>query len=313
MLQWRRALTDEELQVVNAVMTPELSTGDRDTMAPSPSFDGIDLVERGKPSESDNETHDARSMQALKQCLLESKDVKLAKRVGAGAFGEVFKGTVLGQPVAVKTMLTITDESVKAFRNEILLTSTLRHPNIVSSVGACWGRELTCLVLEWVPRGSLADLLEDNLLDLHWGDPLLKLAMDVARGMIYLHGREYFDERDQEHKQCILHRDLKPDNALVTDFTTLKIIDFGTSRAKAANDVTMTGVGTPLFSAPEVSRDEPYNEKADVYSFGVTLIDMASDEVITDFIGERWKTKFKKKKFPSPQKLAYNKVLWPIW
>jgi len=178
------------------------------------------------------------------------------------SFCQVFKGTVLGQPVAVKTMLTVTEKSVKEFRNEILLTSTLRHPNIVSFVGACWGQELICLVLEWVPRGSLADLLEDKALDLHWGEPLLRLAMDVARGMIYLHGRQYFDERNHEHKQCILHRDLKPDNALVTDYTSLKITDFGTSRAKAANDVTMTGVGTPLFCAPEVSRDEPYDEKA---------------------------------------------------
>jgi serine/threonine protein kinase len=64
------------------------------------------------------------------------------------SFCQVFKGTVLGQPVAVKTMLTVTEKGVKEFRNEILLTSTLRHPNIVSFVGACWGQELICLVLE---------------------------------------------------------------------------------------------------------------------------------------------------------------------
>jgi serine/threonine protein kinase len=297
-------------------MAPELSTDDRDmslVMTPSPSMDGVELMEFGKPNKIDQETQDTRSRQALKQSLIESKDVKLAKRVGAGAFGEVFKGTVLGQPVAVKTMLKITDVSVRAFRNEILLTATLRHPNIVSFVGACWGKDLMALVLEWVPRGSLADLLEDKSLDLHWGEPLLKLAMDVARGMIYLHGREYFDERDCEQKRCILHRDLKPDNALVTDYTTLKITDFGASRAKAADDVTMTGVGTPLFCAPELSREEPYDEKADVYSFGLVLVDMASDELITDFIGERWKAAFNKKKVPNPQALAYNKVLWPIW
>jgi len=313
MQQWRRALTDDEFGVVHAVMIPELNTNDRAT-SPLPLLDEIELVECGKLGESVKETCDASISQALKQSLIESQDVKLAKKVGAGAFGEVFKGTVLGQPVAVKIMLSITDVSVRAFRDEILLTATLLHPNIVSFVGACWGQDLMCLVLEWVPRGSFADFLENKYLDLHWGDPLLKLAMDVARGMIYLHGREYFDELDCEKKRCILHRDLKPDNVLVTDYTSLKITDFGASRAKAADDVTMTGVGTPLFCAPEVARDEPYSEKADVYSFGLVLIDMASSELITTFIGERWKVAFDKKKVPNPQALAYtNKVLLPIW
>jgi hypothetical protein len=94
MQQWRRALTDEELQVVNAVMTPELSTDNRDTMTPAPSLGGIEMVECGKPTESDKETQDAQSVQALKQSLIESKDVKLIKRVGAGAFGEVRRSLV---------------------------------------------------------------------------------------------------------------------------------------------------------------------------------------------------------------------------
>ena len=65
------------------------------------------------------------------------------KRVGAGAFGEVFKGTCLGQPVAVKTILDVTEANVRAFRAEILLTATLRHPNVVQFVGACWGKVTT--------------------------------------------------------------------------------------------------------------------------------------------------------------------------
>ena len=71
---------------------------------------------------------------------------------------------------------------------------------------------------------------------------MLKFAMDIARGMAYLHGREYFDERSHEHKRCILHRDLKPDNVLVTEFISAKITDFGTSRAKESSDVMMTGL-----------------------------------------------------------------------
>lgn len=203
---------------------------------------------------------------------------------------QVFQGTCFGQPVAIKTMLKVTEKNATAFRREILLTATLRHPNIVNFVGACWGRELMCLVLEWVPKGSLQDLLDNDNTDnsnhssrsssppasvvLKWDDPLLKLATDVARGMAYLHGKEWVDEADCVRKRCILHRDLKPDNVLVTEFMSCKITDFGTSRAKAvacgganigeeeeggdgldnSDAVTMSAVGTPLYAAPEVTK-----------------------------------------------------------
>jgi serine/threonine protein kinase len=116
-------------------------------------------------------------------------------------------------------------------------------------------------VLEWVPKGSLGGLLEDLALVLTWDEPLLRIATDVARGMVYLHGRNYYDEATKKNQNCVLHRDLKPDNCLVTDFLSAKISDFGTSRAKAGDDVTMTSVGTPLFCAPEVMRGDPYDEK----------------------------------------------------
>jgi len=121
----------------------------------------------------------------------------------------------------------------------------------------------------------------------------------VARGMAYLHKREYFDERDGQLKRCILHRDLKPDNVLVSEFTAAKITDFGTSRAKAADDVTMTAVGTPLFCAPEISRGESYGEAIDTYSFGLILVDMATGEDIMEFIAKRWMAAFNKKHKPS--------------
>lgn len=86
--------------------------------------------------------------------------------------------------------------------------------------------------------------------------------------------------------------------ALITDFVTAKITDFGTSRAMAAEDVTMTAVGTPLFSSPEILRGEHYDETIDVYSFGLSLVDMATEDPILDFIGERWKVAYGKKKAP---------------
>ena len=65
------------------------------------------------------------------------------------------------------------------------------------------------LVLEWMPGGTLTDLLSNDALDLKWEDSLLRLACDVARGMAYLHAREYFDESAGAMQRCILHRDVK--------------------------------------------------------------------------------------------------------
>ena len=115
-----------------------------------------------------------------------------------------------------------------------------------------WGEDLTCLLLEWVPRGSLADLLDDRTRELEWREPLLKLAADAARGMLYLHSRRYYDEEKGDVASCVLHRDLKPDNCLVSDYMTIKLTDFGTARAKADDDTVLSKfVPIILHSTPE--------------------------------------------------------------
>ena len=205
--------------------------------------------------------------------------------------GEVFKGSARGVPVAIKTMIVVDEANVLSFKKEIMLTAKLHHPNIVGFVGACWSQQLTCLILEWVEKGSLADLLEDVTVDLFWNEALLRLATQIAQGMAYL------------NENSILHRDLKPDNVLVTSFMSAKITDFGTSRAKGLPDVTMSAVGTPLFCAPEMMRGECYDESADVYSFGLTLIAMCVEESLLDFLNERFKVSFSKKKAPTTMRL----------
>ena len=146
-------------------------------------------------------------------------------------------------------MLEVTEKNLIDFRAEILLSANLRHPNIVVFIGACWGRSAVCLVLEYVSRGSLEDLLASKSPDIKWHDPLIKLATDIARGstflqkqtisfaaknpiisvfdvivlllsffwcavpgMDYLHERRLFDDAAKRYSSCILHRDLKPAN-----------------------------------------------------------------------------------------------------
>lgn len=301
--QWRRALTTQQLRIVENVMMGRGNIEDslnRITMMGDSFKDSTKSIELVKTPDRDVEE---RTTLELSKHLLDPKDVKMSKRIGAGSFGEVFKGSCHGQAVAIKTMKDVTEVNVRSFRSEIILTAALRHPNVVQFIGACWGRDLMCLVLEWIPKGSLGDMISDYSLELRWDNPLLRLATDVARGMAYLHGRRYFDEKDGCFKNCIIHRDLKPDNCLVTEFLSAKITDFGTSRAKSTEeDVTMTAVGTPLFCAPEIFRGELYDEKVDVYSFGLLLLSLAIDTSLIELMGQRWMIAFKKKQPPAKVK-----------
>jgi hypothetical protein len=134
-MMWRRVLSTRENDILSRIMS------------------GGPSMNKFKTSKEDDK-HEAnaeqRSIDVLNQYLLKPADVILDKKIGAGAFGEVFKGLCLGEPVAVKTMKEVTEANAIAFKSEILLTATLRHPNIVNFVGACWGRELTCLVIEYI-------------------------------------------------------------------------------------------------------------------------------------------------------------------
>jgi len=292
---WKHALSDEQVRILDLVMHKD--TGHDSAAALGSAF-------RHKIGARDPQD-------ILKQYMLHPNEVELSSKLGAGAFGEVFKARVHGHTVVAKTMKEVTEENATKFRSELLLTATLRHPKIVNFVGCTWGKQLTCMLLEFVPNGSLGDMLERKEGPLLlWSDPLLALACDVAQGMAYLHGREYFDEESGEMKRCILHRDLKPDNCLVTEFNRGKLADFGTSRAKTVEaEFTMTAVGTPMFAAPELMRGENYDEKIDVYSFGMTLACMGDEEHIVTQVNERYRVAFgKAKALKNP-----SKALRAIW
>ncbi|ETV64372.1 TKL/DRK protein kinase [Aphanomyces astaci] len=202
----------------------------------------------------------------LRMAAINFKELKLQKIIGQGAFGEVIKGTYHGTPVVVKRMVRqkIDPDNIRMFADEIQLMMNLRHPNIVQFIGASWNSYSNiCFVTEFLDRGDLYSVLKNPRIQLSWKQPLLSMAIDISRGMAYLHSMD----------PPIIHRDLKSMNILVSSSFGAKISDFGLSREKVLDD-TMSVTGTPLWLPPEMIRAERYSEKADVYSFGIVLTEL---------------------------------------
>ncbi|CAN4094973.1 unnamed protein product [Withania somnifera] len=202
------------------------------------------------------------------------EDLTIGEQIGEGSCGTVYHGLWYGSDVAVKvfTKQEYSDEVIYSFKQEISLMKRLRHPNILLFMGAVTSPQRLCIVTEFLPRGSLFRLLQRNASKLEWRRRIL-MALDVARGMNYLH----------HLTPPIVHRDLKSSNLLVDKNWTVKVGDFGLSRLKHETYLaTKTGKGTPQWMAPEVLRNEPSDEKSDVYSFGVILWELATEKIPWD-------------------------------
>ena len=176
-----------------------------------------------------------------------------------------------GRLVAVKQLLSeqVNEQNMERFYGEILLHSKLHHPHLVAMLGASWEPPNFCLVLEYCSGGDLESLLkrESKPEDLTWFRNKISFAKEIAQGLAYLHA------------QSVLHRDIKPPNVLVDDGMRMKLSDFGESRNFLPDENNMTTVGTNFYIAPEVFRgDTNYNEKCDVFGYGILLIAMCCKE-----------------------------------
>ncbi|CAN8325648.1 unnamed protein product [Cochlearia groenlandica] len=196
-------------------------------------------------------------------CEIRWEDLQLGEEVGRGSFAAVHRGVWNGSDVAIKVYFEGDQNAMTLMecKKEINIMKKLRHPNVLLFMGAVCSEEKSAIVMEYLPRGSLFKILHSS------NQPLdkkrrLKMALDVARGMNYLHRRN----------PPIVHRDLKSSNLLVDRNWNVKVGDFGLSKWKNATFLsTRSGKGTPQWMAPEVLRGEPSNEKCDVFSFGVIL------------------------------------------
>eukprot|EP00026_Physarum_polycephalum_P004200 Phypoly_transcript_04217.p1 GENE.Phypoly_transcript_04217~~Phypoly_transcript_04217.p1 ORF type:complete len:455 (-),score=61.96 Phypoly_transcript_04217:139-1503(-) len=217
--------------------------------------------------------------------VVDFADLEIEKEIGKGSFGVVHKATYFGAEVAVKQFKNPengdnNNEFDKYLRREIFVHKNMRHPNIVQFVGYAKHQGTTWLVTEYVPGGNLHVLLKDPENDVPW-NVRLKLARDIAYAMAFLHSKK------------ILYRDLKAKNAVVettADGYKGLLCDFGFARSvKEINrkEKALTICGTDNFMAPEVILGIPYDEKADVYSFGVLLLEFITRKKIRTVLQRR--------------------------
>ncbi|MCD7447593.1 hypothetical protein HAX54_032211 [Datura stramonium] len=204
-------------------------------------------------------------------CEILWEDISLSEEIGQGAYGVVYHGIWKGSDVAVKVYFgnQCGETTILDYKKEIDIMKRIRHPNVLLFMGAVSSQEKLAIVTEYLPRGSLFKALHRN------NQPLdmkrrLRMALDVARGMSYLHRRN----------PSIVHRDLKSSNLLVDKSWTVKVGDFGLSTLKHATFLTENSEqGTPQWMAPEVLRNEPSTEKSDVFSFGVILWELMTESI----------------------------------
>ncbi|KMZ62914.1 hypothetical protein ZOSMA_43G00950 [Zostera marina] len=184
--------------------------------------------------------------------------------VGEGSFGKVFKGRRkgTGQTVAMKFILKHgkSEKDIQNLRQEIEILRKLKHENIIGMLDAFESPEEFCVVTEFA-QGELFEILEDDKCLPE--KQVQAIAKQLVRALYYLHSNR------------IIHRDMKPQNILIGAGCVVKLCDFGFARAMSANTVVLRSIkGTPLYMAPELVREQPYNHTADLWSLGVILYEL---------------------------------------
>ncbi len=244
--------------------------------------------------------------------LIQWHSLQAGQLLGKGGFADVYLGNWNGVQVAIKQLrvASLPGGVAEDFRAEAKIHAKLNFPHIVRLFGITEEVGHFAMVLEYLPKGSLYDVLQDTKVQLPW--PLRwEIALDVGKGLAYLHNAQ------------ILHRDLKSLNVLLDKEYHAKISDFGQSKVKlhtATSSVSEAkNKGTSRWRSPEsFMRGYKPTEAGDIYSYGMALWEIASRalpyaEEQNENIVISWIKGGEQEKIPSDTPALYAEVIKQAW
>ncbi|XP_063703703.1 LIM domain kinase 1 isoform X2 [Culicoides brevitarsis] len=218
------------------------------------------------------------------QKIFRASDLVQGELLGKGFFGQVYKITekISGEVMVLKELYRVDEEAQKNFLKEVAVLKSLSHPNVLRFIGVLYKNSKLHLITEFVPR-TLNEIIHNQNISLPYAQRV-SFTKDIATGMNFLHNRN------------IIHRDLNSFNCLVREDMTVIVADFGLARiisqpprfkttskllAKTQERKNYrqrkqryTIVGNPYWMAPEMMKGNKYDEKVDVFSFGIVICEL---------------------------------------
>ncbi|KAG0489415.1 hypothetical protein HPP92_008226 [Vanilla planifolia] len=208
--------------------------------------------------------------------------------IGRGASGKVYKAILSnGEAVAVKKLWGSCKEADgkeqkedDGFEAEVTTLGKIRHKNIVKLWCCCTHKDCKLLVYEYMPNGSLGDLLHSSKGGILDWPTRYRIAVDAAEGLSYLH---------HDCVPAIVHRDVKSNNILLDGEFRAKVADFGVAKVIGKGPDSMSVIaGSCGYIAPEYAYTLRVNEKSDIYSFGVVILELITGKLPVDAeLGEK--------------------------
>ncbi|KAG8366448.1 hypothetical protein BUALT_Bualt17G0080800 [Buddleja alternifolia] len=196
--------------------------------------------------------------------------------IGNGGFGSTYRADVaVGKTVAVKRLTAERHQGAPQFHAEVSILGRIRHPNLITLLGYYISQAEMFLIYNYLPGGNLDRFIRDRARRPFNWTILHKIALHIASALSYL------------HDQCnprVLHRDIKPSNILLDNECNAYLSDFGLSKILASSETHATTrvAGTYGYIAPEYALTGRVSDKADVYSYGVVLLELMSDKRALD-------------------------------